>query len=69
MTFLEDICGVRWFMPVEQGIVVPCHPDLAVQRTLNKRVDPVFAYASGSFLYGTPRLYPSAYANNFPGYD
>lgn len=65
VTFLEDICGVRWFMPVEQGIVVPRHLDLAVQRTLNKRVDPVFAYASGSFLYGTPRLYPSAYANNF----
>ena len=65
VTFLEDVCGVRWFMPVEQGIVVPRSNNVAVPRTLNKVVRPVFAYANGSFLYGTPRLYPSAYANNF----
>ncbi|MAE62692.1 MAG: hypothetical protein CMJ18_00345 [Phycisphaeraceae bacterium] len=65
VTFLEQICGVRWFMPFEQGIVVPRRDDVTVTRGMNKVVQPVFAYANGSFLYGTPRLYPSAYANNF----
>ena len=64
VTFLEDVCGIRWFMPFEQGIVIPETRELSVSRSFKKLVTPPFAYAMGSFLYGTPRLYPSAYANN-----
>ena len=65
VTFLETVCGVRWFMPFEQGIIVPGTDSLSVSRSFEKTVEPPFAYAVGSFLYGSPRLYPSAYANNF----
>lgn len=64
-SFLETVCGVRWFMPFEQGIVVPKTHTISVSRTFEKVVVPPFAYAVGSFLYGSPRLSPSAYANNF----
>lgn len=65
VTFLEDVCGVRWFMPFEQGIRVPKRRDLAVPRDLDKTVTPVFAYANGMFPYGSPRFSPATYANNF----
>ena len=65
VTFLESACGVRWFMPFEQGTFVPRVEALSVPRSLEETVTPAFAYAIGSFLYGSPRLYPSAYANNF----
>ncbi len=64
VTFLESVCDVRWFMPFDQGIVVPKRDTLSVPRSFEKVVVPPFAYAIGSFLYGSPRLYPSAYANN-----
>ncbi|HCN09868.1 MAG TPA: hypothetical protein DIT01_18235, partial [Lentisphaeria bacterium] len=65
VTFLEDVCGVRWFMPMKQGIVVPQTADLSVAGSFEKTVTPPFAYAVGSFLYGSPRLNPAAFANNF----
>ena len=65
VSFLEDVCGVRWFMPFEQGIVIPRQADLVVKGDLNKTVQPVFAYATGMFAYGSPRLSPAAFANNF----
>lgn len=65
VTFLETVCGVRWFMPFDQGTVVSKTDALSVDRSFEKVVVPPFAYAIGSFLYGSPRLYPSAYANNF----
>ena len=65
VTFLEDVCGVRWFMPFEQGIVIPRQADLVVKGDLNKTVQPAFAYATGMFAYGCPRLSPAAFANNF----
>ena len=40
--FLEDVCGVRWFMPTELGEHVPKRATIRV-RDLDGRFEPVFA--------------------------
>ena len=64
VTFLEDVCGVRWFLPFRQGEIVPKTKDLSVGRDLNKEVTPAFAYVNGAYAFGSPRLSPAAFANN-----
>ena len=39
--FLEDHCGVRWYLPGEIGTVIPRHAELAFAN-LNDRQEPVF---------------------------
>ncbi len=39
-TFLEDIVGVRWFLPVREGEFVPKTDNIAVPTDLNKTVIP-----------------------------
>lgn len=41
--FLEDACGLRWYMPGPLGTVVPQKATIRVD-TLNLRVSPAFAY-------------------------
>jgi len=64
-TFLEDACGVRWLVPAPEGTWVPQRASLSVSRDLSKTVTPVFAYANGRNIYGSPLASPAAYANNW----
>lgn len=61
-SFLEDQCGVHWFLPVADGEWVPKQSSLAVPRNLDRTVVPVFAYSAGD-LYGVGT--PASFANNF----
>lgn len=63
VSFLEDQCGVRWFLPVPDGEWVPKQPTLSVPRNLDRTVVPVFAYSVGRDLYGVAT--PASFANNF----
>jgi hypothetical protein len=62
-TFLEDQCGVRWFLPVADGELVPKKSTLSVPRKLDHTVVPLFAYCLGRDLYGVST--PASFANNF----
>ena len=63
VTFLEDVLGVRWFLPGPMGDHVPEHKHVAVPDDLDRRVSPLFAYVHGRHLYG--RNTPGSIANNF----
>lgn len=70
VTFLEDHCGVRWFLPGPKGELVPKRPDLRVPLSLSKSFDPAFAFSSGRFPFGSEGVWldnitPAAIANNF----
>lgn len=64
VTFLEDICHVRWFLPFDKGTMIPKTKDLSVPRNLDKTVTPTLAYVNGTYIYGSPRMSPAAFANN-----
>lgn len=70
LTFLEDWCGVRWFLPTREGEIVPEAKDISVPRTLAKTAVPAFAYSDGRFTY-TPEFLgvggkrPASIINNF----
>lgn len=51
LTFLEDHCGVRWFLPTPEGEVVPNAKHISVPEELAKTVIPAFAYGGGHFPY------------------
>jgi hypothetical protein len=63
VTFLEDHCGVRWFLPGTDGEWVPKRGTIGVPRDLDRTVMPVFAYSQGRYLYGVGT--PASFANNF----
>lgn len=62
-TFLEDVCGVRWFLPVPDGEYVPKKQTLTVPSGLDRVIVPQFAYSEGRYLYGNGT--PASFANNF----
>ena len=66
VTFLEDFCGVRWFISYKrpQGEFVPLRKDISVPSDLDQSITPVFMYATGS-CYGDGNNTPGAYANNY----
>ncbi|MBI4028415.1 MAG: DUF4838 domain-containing protein [Verrucomicrobia bacterium] len=51
VTFLEDICGVRWFLPGPEGELVPKVTDISVPEDLAKTVIPDFAISDGRSPY------------------
>lgn len=63
VTFLEDFLGVRWFLPIPEGELIPRRIDIAVPGNLDKTIIPLFASCHGSSVYefGTP----AAIANNY----
>ncbi|MCC7085062.1 MAG: DUF4838 domain-containing protein [Pirellulales bacterium] len=61
--FLEEHCGVRWFLPAPDGELAPKRSTLAVPRGLDRTIVPVFAYSAGRDLYGVGT--PASVANNF----
>lgn len=70
VTFLEDYCGVRWFLPGPEGTVVPRQEDIRVESPLDRTVVPAFAFSGGRFPYGSTghwldNITPAAIANNF----
>lgn len=60
--FLEDVLGVRWFVPSADGERVPATKDLAVPGNLDVSFSPAFAFSHGRYIYG---LGPAGLANNF----
>jgi hypothetical protein len=63
MQFLEEGLGVRFFLPVPDGKLVPRVANLAVPRTLDHICNPAFGYAHGRYPYGINT--PAGLANNF----
>ena len=62
-TFLERFCGVRWFLPVADGELVPAAKDISVPDDTNIVYAPPFAFLHGRYVYGS-QLGPAAIANN-----
>jgi len=68
--FLEDFCGVRWFLPGPQGELVPQIEHISVPEDLNQLFQPAFAYNDNRSPYdknvlGEPGGTIAALANNF----
>ena len=63
VTFLEDFVGVRWFLPVPQGVLIPKKDNIAVPADLDKTVIPAFAFCHGRYPYGIGT--PACIANNY----
>jgi len=68
--FLEDVCGVRWFLPGPQGEVVPLTANIHVPHDLDEVFQPAFAYSDGRSLYDVnildePGKSLAAQANNY----
>lgn len=66
LTFLEDFCGVRWFLPTPQGERVPQSQNISVPDDLSKTFIPAFAYTDGRSTYNTELDHPSGILNE-PG--
>jgi len=70
LTFLEDFCGVRWFIPTPMGEVVPKLSDIVVPKGFSKTAQPAFAYSDGRATYSPGFLVtggdtPASIINNF----
>jgi hypothetical protein len=63
VSFLEDFCGVRWFLPGPDGEYVPKQSTLSAPSSLDRVIVPQFAYSAGRALYGAGT--PASFANNF----
>jgi len=68
--FLEDFCGVRWFLPSPQGEFVPSNENIHVPQDLNQTFQPAFAYSDGRSVYDVnilnePGKSLAAQANNY----
>ena len=63
IAFLEEFCGVRWFLPTPEGELVPETRDVLVPRELDRTFVPAFAYADGRFPYGHESA--ACFANNY----
>lgn len=70
LKFLEDYCGVRWFLPGSEGEFVPRNPDISIPLDVNVTFTPAFAYSDGRSTYDSnildePGKSIAALANNF----
>lgn len=70
LTFLEEFCGVRWFLPTPMGEVVPKAKDISVPKDLKKTFVPAFGYSDGRATYNNDFFTaaggtPASIANNF----
>jgi len=70
VTFLEEVCGVRWFLPGPMGERVPRTKDISIPHDLNRKFIPAFVSSSGRYPYGSKGQWleditPAAIANNF----
>jgi hypothetical protein len=69
VSFLEDVCGVRWFLPAPDGERIPHRSTIEVARSLDKTIVPVFAFSHGRDFRGNCDLEginsPATFANNF----
>lgn len=63
--FLEEVVGVRWLVPTEEGTLVPPHDRIVVDADLDRSFEPMLMYHSNRTIYGDPRSEPAAYANNY----
>src|ERR1051326_1582271 len=52
VSFLEDVCGVRWFLPAPDGERIPHRWTIEVARSLDKTIVPVFAFSHGRDFRG-----------------
>jgi len=70
LMFLEDQCGVRWFLPTPEGEIVPRTRNISAPRDLAKTFVPAFAYSDGRATY-SPGFHapvggtPASIINNF----
>ena len=51
LMFLEDHCGVRWFLPTPEGEIIPQVKDISAPRDLDKSFAPAFAFNDGRATY------------------
>ena len=74
VTFLEEFCGMRWYIPGPNGEFFSPLSNVRVPETLSKTVIPAFAFSDGRYIYGSPDGYdpqwlanitPAAVANNY----
>ena len=68
--FLEDVVGIRWFLPGPEGEQIPKSSDLSVPKKMSRSFVPAIAFASGRFPYGSKGFWledvtPAAIANNY----
>lgn len=68
--FLEDVCGIRWFLPSPQGEFVPTKTEIRVPADLSQTFQPAFAYSDGRSVYDVnildePGKSLAAQANNY----
>jgi len=68
--FLEDVVGIRWFLPGPEGVFIPKRRDLRVSRSLSRRFVPAIAFSGGRFPFGSKgqwleNITPAAIANNY----
>ena len=69
-TFLEDFCGMRWYIPGPKGEFFTPLANLRVPKSLSRKVIPAFAFSDGRFVYGSKGQWldditPAAVANNY----
>ena len=70
LTFLEEFCGIRWFLPGPEGEYVPKSETITVPDGYSMTFVPAFAYSDGRFPYDYGYLAngggtPGAIINNF----
>ena len=61
--FIEDVLGVRWYLPTPDGEIVPKHTTITVPRNLQKTFVPAFGFCHGRYPYGFGT--PASIANNY----
>ena len=63
IAFLEQFCGVRWFLPTPEGELVPKCKDISVPRDLEVSFSPAFAFCDGRWPYRSGR--PASFAHYY----
>jgi len=68
--FLEEVCGVRWFLPSPEGELVPRTRDIRIPADFTETFQPAFAYSDGRSVYDVnildePGKSLAALANNY----
>jgi len=70
LMFLEDLVGIRWFLPGPEGQFIPKTRDLRVSKSLSRSFIPAIAFSGGRFPFGSKGQWleditPAAVANNY----
>ena len=63
VTFLEDVCGVRWFLPGPHGEFVPENVNISVSVDYQRVFRPAFKWSASRYPYGQGT--PASVANNY----